>query len=148
MKRSFAFLFLFCALFLSSAVQADSLLDLLKPDTARTGQKHVLHGNTESKIYHAFDCEHYNCKTCTQTFTSQRQAESMGYRPCSLCKGQEGYASAMHSGKKAFHGNPQSKIVHGPSCKYYNAKGSTEHFTSLEAAKRQGYRVCTLCDGK
>ncbi|MCR4666730.1 MAG: hypothetical protein K5657_05495 [Desulfovibrio sp.] len=41
-----------------------------------------------------------------------------------------------------------SMVLHGPSCKYYNAKNSAEFFHSLEEAKRKGYRFCTLCNDK
>ncbi|MCR5813097.1 MAG: hypothetical protein K6G15_01205 [Desulfovibrio sp.] len=129
-----------------TACFAGSLLDSVFPRQA--SQNHApLHGNTESKVYHSADCEHYNCKSCTKIFTSAQQAKAAGFHACSICGGEEG-TIAKRKAASGWHGNPSSMVLHGPSCKYYNAKNSTEVFHSLEEAKRKGYRLCTLCNGK
>ncbi len=129
--------------------------DLSAPRTqqARPGnrrQQHPLHGNVESKVYHAADCEYYNCKSCTKEFATARQAEAEGYHACKICDGKEGTVTQRKAAGAAykFHGNPTSKVVHGPSCKYFNSKSSSEFFTSMDQAKRQGYKPCTVCGGK
>lgn len=144
-------LVLFCALAAICALPqtslAGSLLDSVFPRNGAAQNHALLHGNTESKVFHAPDCEHYNCKSCTKTFTSFQQAKAAGYHPCSICGGKEG-TIASRKATSGLHGNPESKVLHGPSCKYYNAKNSTVVFKSLEEAKRQGYRLCTICNGK
>ncbi|MBQ7456444.1 MAG: hypothetical protein IJS54_02360 [Desulfovibrio sp.] len=141
----------------SSPLFADSLLDTLLPkrtetDTAKkTG---LLHGNIESKIYHASDCEHYMCKNCTQTFSSAKEAKEAGYVPCQLCGGEYGLRAKNLFKPKAkeaevvLRGNPYTKILHGVSCPYYRAKSVTETFTSIQEAQKQGYRLCTVCNGR
>lgn len=42
-------------------------------------------------------------------------------------------------------GNPGSKIVHRPGCRYYNPDTLTVAFTSIAAANASGYRSCKLC---
>jgi endonuclease/exonuclease/phosphatase family metal-dependent hydrolase len=48
----------------------------------------VYHGNTKpkSKKFHSPGCRYYDCKTCTDTFTSRDAAISAGYKPCKVCK--------------------------------------------------------------
>lgn len=46
------------------------------------------------------------------------------------------------------HGNPGSKIYHMPSCRYYNSKGASKVFSTVEEAKAAGYRPCKSCSGK
>ena len=141
------FLSVLCAtwliLGLHSACLAGNLLDSIFPKQAQS--QAPLHGNTESKVYHSADCEHYNCKSCTKVFTSAQQAKQAGYHPCSICGGKEGSMAKRQGG---LHGNPTSMVVHGPSCQYYHAKNSTVVFSYLEEAKRQGYRICSICNGK
>ena len=115
------------------------------------GQRHPLHGNMASKIYHASDCEYYGSKAATASFATARQAEQAGFRACKVCEGREGVATSKREHQAAarhLHGNPSTKTLHGPSCKFYNAKSSSERFASFEQAARMGYKPCTLCDGK
>ena len=114
-----------------------------------------LHGNVQSKVFHASDCEYYNSKSATAEFANAREAQKAGYHACKICEGKEGVATAkkqqrMEQGRSGvvLHGNPTSKTLHGPSCKYYNSKSATEQFSSVEQAKRQGYKLCTVCEGK
>ncbi len=101
-------------------------------------QQMPLHGNTSSKVYHAADCEHYMCKTCTAQFATARQAEAAGFHACRVCEGKEGVATANKQ-PRTLRGNPDSKMLHGPSCKYFNAKDSTEKFTNMDQAVKKGY---------
>ncbi|MCR4666376.1 MAG: hypothetical protein K5657_03680 [Desulfovibrio sp.] len=141
--RSFFVLFLF-AFFVASNAYADGITDPFSQGKTRQGTV-VLHGNTDSKVFHASDCEFFNCKSCTKVFHSKAEAQRAGYHPCSVCQGELGHA-ALKAGK--LHGNPTTKVVHGPSCRYYNAKGSSEIFSSLAEAKRQGFHPCSICNGK
>lgn len=118
-------------------------------------QQMPLRGNVSSKIYHASDCEYYGSKAATAEFANAREAEKAGYHACKVCEGREGVATTKKQQRQeqgqarvVLHGNPSSKVVHGPSCKYYASKSATENFTSLEHAKKQGYKVCTMCEGK
>ena len=115
----------------------------------------ALHGNVMSKVYHARDCEYYNIKGKVVEFSSPREAERAGFRACKICEGKEGVATQKKMQRKDkmhrhsnLHGNPGTKTLHGPSCKFYNAKSSSERFESLEQARRHGYTLCTLCGGK
>ena len=119
--------------------------------------RHVLRGNPDSRIYHAYDCQYYDSKSATVEFATARAAEMAGYRPCKVCEGREGAASAKRQQaqdqpasprRAALHGNPSSKVVHGPSCKYYGSKAASESFATLEAARKAGYHLCTVCEGK
>ncbi len=114
-------------------------------------QQMPLHGNVSSKVYHASDCEYYNSKGATAEFANAREAEKAGYHACKICEGKEGVATGKKQNKASaaqLRGNPDSKTLHGPSCKFYNSKGSTETFSSVEQAKKQGYHLCTVCEGK
>ena len=111
----------------------------------------ALHGNTLSKIYHASDCEFYNGRGHMVEFASARQAEAAGFRACKICEGREGVAPHKNFRKASsrhLHGNPGSKTLHGPSCKFYNAKSSSERFASFDQARRHGYHLCPICKGK
>lgn len=119
--------------------------------SVRAYQQMPLRGNVSSKVYHASDCEYYNSKAATAEFANAREAEKAGYHACKICEGKEGVAASKKENKAAsvqLRGNPESKTLHGPSCKYYNSKGSTEAFSSVEQAKKQGYHLCTVCEGK
>ena len=105
-----------------------------------------LRGNVNSKIYHAADCEHYTCRTCNAVFRTAGDAEKAGYRPCKVCKGKEGVATANKK-PRVLKGNPTSKILHGPSCDYFDAAGTTQRFSNMDQAIKKGYRLCTLCNG-
>ena len=118
-------------------------------------QQMPLRGNVTSKIYHASDCEYYGSKAATAEFANVREAEKAGYHACKVCEGKEGVATTkkQHAREQGqtrvvLHGNPSSKVVHGPSCKYYASKSATENFTSIEQARKQGYKLCTMCEGK
>ncbi len=110
-------------------------------------QQMPLHGNTSSKVYHASDCEHYTCKTCTAEFATAGQAEAAGFHACKVCEGKEGVATANRQ-PRALKGNPNSRMLHGPSCKHYDAKGTTEKFSDMDQAVKKGYRLCSICRGK
>lgn len=43
------------------------------------------HGNISSHIFHASDCKHFNCKSCTKIFKTRESAIKAGYRPCGIC---------------------------------------------------------------
>ncbi len=126
------------------------------PQPYMGGARHVLHGDPDSKIYHAYDCRHYGSKSATAEFATAKEAEKAGYRPCRICEGKEGAASAKRrqirdrqEPKRAMlSGNPATKYLHGPSCKYYDRKTASESFSSVEAARKAGYRLCTICEGK
>lgn len=45
-----------------------------------------LRGNAKSRAFHRSDCRQYNCKNCTEVFTSRDDALAAGYRPCGECK--------------------------------------------------------------
>ena len=53
-----------------------------------------LHGNTDSKVFHAWDCFHYKCMACTAEFKSAHEAEMAGYHACRVCEGTAGVATA------------------------------------------------------
>ncbi|MBO4317793.1 MAG: hypothetical protein J5855_05915 [Mailhella sp.] len=53
-----------------------------------------LHGNTDSKVFHAWDCFHYKCTACTAVFNSAHDAEMAGYHACRVCEGTDGVATA------------------------------------------------------
>lgn len=44
-----------------------------------------LHGNTESRLYHAPSCPNYGCKRCTAVFDTADEAKRAGYRPAADC---------------------------------------------------------------
>lgn len=46
----------------------------------------VLHGNTESKVFHAPSCRYFNCKRCTVVFHTKEAALEAGFKPCRICK--------------------------------------------------------------
>ena len=142
MKRFSLCLAAFFFLFSVISVRADSLLETILPRKTVTAP---FHGNIESKIYHAPGCEYYSCKKCTQNFSSAREAEAAGYHPCTVCLGKEN--AAQKKGPE-LRGNPNSKVVHGPSCKYYEAKNSTVIFRSRKEAEAAGYHLCTVCNGQ
>ncbi|WP_368860802.1 thermonuclease family protein [Desulforhabdus sp. TSK] len=43
------------------------------------------HGNVRSHVFHGPGCKDYDCKNCTQVFTSKEEAMKAGYRPHSAC---------------------------------------------------------------
>ena len=43
------------------------------------------HGNIRSRVFHGSSCQHYNCKNCTQSFSSKSQAVGAGYRAHGQC---------------------------------------------------------------
>lgn len=56
--------------------------------------------------------------------------------------------AAQESAGQAVHGNPDSKIYHLPSCRYYGSKGASKTFATVEEAQAAGYRPCKTCGGK
>lgn len=44
-----------------------------------------------------------------------------------------------------YSGNTSSGIFHRSSCRYYNCKRCTVHFSSRDAAVKAGYRPCRVC---
>ncbi len=113
-----------------------------------------LHGNVMSKTYHARDCEFYDGKGRIVAFPGPREAERAGFRPCKICEGKEGVATAkrQHRQDRMRHrylrGDPGSKALHGPSCRSYNDKRSSVRFRSIAEARRHGYHLCPFCGGK
>ncbi len=45
-----------------------------------------LHGNVQSRIFHAPHCRYYACKACTAVFATREAALKAGYRPCKVCR--------------------------------------------------------------
>ena len=43
--------------------------------------------------------------------------------------------------------NPQTKVYHNSSCKYFKSKQSTIMFKSAQEAMLSGFRPCTRCGG-
>lgn len=127
-----------------------------KPVQVRASKQQMpLHGNVSSKVYHASGCKYYNSKSATAEFANAQEAEKAGYHACKICGGKEGVVTTEKQPQQeqgqtglVLHGNPHSKVLHGPSCKYYLSKSATENFTSVEQAKQQGYRLCSICNGK
>ncbi len=74
-------------------------------------------------------------------YIHQREADTHA------CEGKEDLATANKQPSE-LHGNPETKTLHGPSCKYFNAKGSTEKFASMDQAVKKGYKLCSICQGK
>jgi len=140
------------------AAPKTSAKDMVQPYQSqqyKVAAKKMLHGNVESKIYHASDCQYYDSKSATAKFATAREAEKAGFRPCKVCEGKEGVATAKRQESQnqppkrtMLHGNPTTKTLHGPSCRYYDSKAASENFASIEAAKRAGYSICTICEGK
>lgn len=46
-----------------------------------------------------------------------------------------------------YRGNPESKIYHNSSCRYYKSKSASKSFASPADAKAAGYRPCKVCKG-
>lgn len=46
-----------------------------------------------------------------------------------------------------YRGNPESKIYHNYSCRYYKGKSVSKTFASPADAKAAGYRPCKVCKG-
>jgi micrococcal nuclease len=48
------------------------------------------HGNLSSKVFHASDCQYYNCKNCLKILQDResaiKSAIKSGYKPCGICK--------------------------------------------------------------
>ena len=112
-------------------------------------QQMPLRGNVSS--CHASDCECYGSKAATAEYANAREAKKAGYHTCKTCEGREGAAVGKKQDKAAaarLRGNPESKTLHGPSCRHCNSRGSTEAFSSAEQARKQGCHLCKLCEGK
>lgn len=43
-------------------------------------------GNVNSRVFHAPECDHYDCKNCRESFDDREQALRKGYKPCGLCE--------------------------------------------------------------
>ena len=46
-----------------------------------------------------------------------------------------------------YRGNPESKIYHNSSCRYYKGKSVSKTCASPADAKAAGYRPCKVCKG-
>ena len=46
-----------------------------------------------------------------------------------------------------YRGNPESKIYHNSSCRYYKGKSVSKTFASPAGAQAAGYRPCPVCKG-
>ena len=44
------------------------------------------HGNIKSRIFHKPGCRYYDCKFCTEGFSSKEKAIRAGFKPCKICK--------------------------------------------------------------
>ncbi|WP_460033834.1 sunset domain-containing protein [Megalodesulfovibrio paquesii] len=76
---------------------------------------------------------------------------------CALCLASAGVGSTpsgsgllpvAQAASAALHGNPNSHIYHGPSCRYYHCKACTMPFSSRQEAEAAGYRPCKVCGGR
>jgi endonuclease YncB( thermonuclease family) len=45
----------------------------------------ILHGNTQSRVFHRPECPHYNCKHCDEAFLTVEAAMEAGYTPAGDC---------------------------------------------------------------
>ena len=54
-------------------------------------------------------------------------------------------AGATAQTSTEYHGNTQSNIFHGPSCRYYNCAHCTKIFKTRQEAIDAGYRPCKVC---
>lgn len=78
-------------------------------------------------------------------------ADASPVAPWEWRKGQRGAEKIQNgdaSARTELHGNTESHIVHGPSCKHYNCKRCEATFLNLEAAQAAGYRACMKCRGQ
>ena len=64
------------------------------PPPAAYHHQALLHGDVGTATYHARDCEYYRVRGPRAEFNSVREAEEAGYRPCRICEGREGVATA------------------------------------------------------
>lgn len=46
----------------------------------------ILHGNTESRVFHTPSCRYFNCKRCTVVFHTKNAALEARFKPCGICK--------------------------------------------------------------
>ncbi len=42
--------------------------------------------NVKSHVFHRSECEYFNCKNCSQSFSKRDSAIKAGCRPCGICK--------------------------------------------------------------
>ena len=57
----------------------------LLPIAGQTESEAIYHGNRSSKVFHAPWCRYYNCKNCTETFSTREEAVAAGYKPGGQC---------------------------------------------------------------
>ena len=75
-------------------------------------------------------------------------AQASGDGPCqAVITGSAALAIASAAAQMSteYHGNTQSKIFHGPSCRYYNCGHCTKIFKTRQEAIDAGYRPCKVC---
>ncbi len=55
------------------------------PNSAATPIQTGFVGNTNSRVYHSPACRNFNCKNCTQHFSTESEAKAAGFRPAGDC---------------------------------------------------------------
>lgn len=55
------------------------------------------------------------------------------------------FAPVIANAGKLYRGNPESKVYHNETCKYYSYPKSSVTFTSRKKAEKEGYRPCKFC---
>lgn len=76
-------------------------------------------------------------------------APASGDKPCQIAPAAATtfvLAVAAAQPSTEYHGNTDSKIFHGPSCRYYNCGHCTKVFSTRQAAIDAGYRPCKVCN--
>jgi endonuclease YncB( thermonuclease family) len=83
-----------------------------------------------------------------QTAQSGLWADASPVPPWNWRKGQKDISKTPVAAGLILHGNVDSRIVHGPSCKFYNCKNCSATFQSVQEAQTAGYRLCKKCGGR
>lgn len=67
--------------------------------------------------------------------------------PAAALAAQPAPKAAPKNVEAGYRGNPESKIYHNSSCRYYKGKSVSKTFASPADAKAAGYRPCKVCKG-
>ena len=67
--------------------------------------------------------------------------------PAAAPAAQPATKAAPKNVEAGYRGNPESKIYHNSSCRYYKGKSVSKTFASPADAKAAGYRPCMVCKG-
>ncbi len=77
--------------------------------------------------------------------TAQQAAPAAATAPAPAAK--PAPKAAPKNVEAGYRGNPESKIYHNSSCRYYKGKSASKTFASPADAKAAGYRPCKVCKG-